>query len=118
MSLDIDQHIRGWLASLGYALAGKPDAEVQTIFRHEAAQWGLPPQELAEIVRETHRLPEHQEKRPTYGDITDKPGKAPAGAGEDLRPARRLRDGPPQPVVRPEGGRGTACGEQGPAGLG
>lgn len=57
----IDRRILWWLATLGYWVANKTVAEIETMFRYEAQQWGMTPEGLADMVREAYaELPVRQ----------------------------------------------------------
>lgn len=50
--INVDPHIRTWLASMGYPVNGWPQDAVARVFVQEAQQWELAPERLAEMIRD------------------------------------------------------------------
>lgn len=52
IKIKLSQHIIEWLTSMGYPVSSMPKEAIEGIFLREARQWELPPERLAEMVRE------------------------------------------------------------------
>ncbi|MEM9664391.1 MAG: hypothetical protein AAF970_05615 [Bacteroidota bacterium] len=52
MPTSLDTAVLYWLIALGYKLYGRDEADIQAMFEHEAAQWGLAPDRLAAMIRQ------------------------------------------------------------------
>ena len=50
--LRTDYRIRWWLTSMGHTITGHSEADVQALFLREAAQWGLTPDALRQLILE------------------------------------------------------------------
>ena len=66
--------VRAWLATLGYQLSGQPHERVAAMFRKEARQWGLTPDQLRTLIGDpdaTHVLISDQQTTPQWQSLSE-----------------------------------------------
>ncbi|GEM_PF-2977191 len=52
LQVEIDAHVKEWLKSMGYPVAGMPTEILHGMLLREARQWQITPEALCELIEE------------------------------------------------------------------